>query len=146
MSAAIQPFHLAIPTHDVEEARRFYGEVMGCPEGRSAKTWVDWNLFGHQVVTHLVPGYNAKAHHNAVDGDAVPVPHCGVVLTREQFDQLAARLKDKGVRFVIEPHLRFKGQPGEQWTMFFTDPSGNALEFKAMSHPENLFAKYFVSD
>ncbi|KIZ01733.1 hypothetical protein MNEG_6229 [Monoraphidium neglectum] len=120
--------------------------LQGCAEGRSAATWVDWNFYGHQVVTHLVPGYNATAHHNAVDGDAVPVPHCGAVLSKEQFEELAERLRQNGVKFVIEPHLRFVGQPGEQLTMFFTDPSGNALEFKAMSRPENLFARYTVTE
>lgn len=142
--SAVPPFHLAIPTHSIEEARKFYGNVLGCSEGRSAKTWVDWNFWGHQVVTHLVPNYNAAAHHNAVDGDAVPVPHLGAALAVDQFHALAERLKSQGVAFVIEPHLRFKGQPGEQWTMFFHDPSYNALEFKAMTNPDNLFARYSV--
>ncbi|KAG2486493.1 hypothetical protein HYH03_014795 [Edaphochlamys debaryana] len=140
------PFHLAFPVRDVEEARQFYCGVLGCSEGRSAATWVDFNLYGHQIVAHLVRGFNAAAHHNAVDGDAVPVPHFGAALSVEGFHALAERLKAHNVKFVIEPHLRFVGKPGEQWTMFFHDPSGNALEFKAMTNPDNLFAKYVVTD
>ncbi|GIL73581.1 hypothetical protein Vretimale_5160 [Volvox reticuliferus] len=143
---SIPPFHIAFPVHDIQAARDFYGGVLGCPEGRSAASWVDFNLYGHQIVGHLVRGYNAAASHNAVDGDPVPVPHFGVALSEEQFHALAEKLKEKEVKFVIEPHLRFQGKPGEQWTMFFLDPSGNALEFKAMTHPENLFAKYTVTD
>ncbi|GLI64683.1 hypothetical protein VaNZ11_008037 [Volvox africanus] len=143
---SIPPFHIAFPVHDIQAARDFYGGVLGCPEGRSATSWVDFNLYGHQVVAHLVRGYNAAASHNAVDGDPVPVPHFGVALGEQQFHALADRLKEKGVKFVIEPHLRFRGKPGEQWTMFLLDPSGNALEFKAMTHPDNLFAKYTVTD
>lgn len=142
---AIPPFHLAFPVRDVEEARQFYTDVLGCSEGRSADTWVDLNMYGHQVVAHLVRGYNASNSANAVDGDAVPVPHFGVALTVQQFHDLAAKLKARpGFKFVIEPHLRFQGKPGEQWTMFFHDPSNNAIEFKAMTNPANLFAKYRV--
>lgn len=138
------PFHLAFPVHDIAAARDFYIHALGCSEGRSAQRWVDFNLYGHQVVAHLVEGYSAARSHNAVDGDPVPVPHFGVALSLEQFHCLAERVRAAGVKFVIEPHLRFPGQPGEQWTMFFYDPSGNALEFKAMSTPENLFSKYRV--
>ncbi|GBF96072.1 glyoxalase [Raphidocelis subcapitata] len=141
---SLPPFHLAFPVRDVEEARAFYGGVLGCPEGRSAATWVDFNLFGHQIVAHLVRGYSASSVQNAVDGDAVPVPHFGAALPVDQFRALAARLAAARVEFEIEPHLRFEGKPGEQWTMFFRDPSGNALEFKAMTNPANLFAKYRV--
>lgn len=141
----VPPFHIAFPVRNVEEARAFYGGLLGCPEGRSAKTWVDFNLYGHQIVAHLVKDYNAASSANQVDGDPVPVPHFGVALSVQQFHELAQRLKDNGVEFVIQPHLRFQGQPGEQWTMFFKDPSGNSLEFKAMTTPANLFAKYFVS-
>lgn len=115
-------------------------------EGRSAARWADFSLFGHQIVAHLVDGYRADASANAVDGDPVPVPHFGAALGVDAFHALADRLKAKGVAFEIEPHLRFAGQPGEQWTMFFKDPSGNALEFKAMTTPENLFAKYTVGE
>lgn len=120
--------------HDLAAARDFYGGLLGCMEGRSAAHWVDFNLYGHQLVCHLAPaagGHSTPLHHNPVDGDAVPVPHFGVVLDRPAWDALAARLQAAGIRFVIEPHVRFRGQPGEQATMFFLDPSGNALEFKA---------------
>mmetsp|Transcript_14494 Transcript_14494/g.41168 ORF Transcript_14494/g.41168 Transcript_14494/m.41168 type:complete len:205 (+) Transcript_14494:9-623(+) len=140
------PFHLAIPVTDLQAARDFYGGSLGCPEGRSAATWVDFNLYGHQVVCHVVEGYSAAESCNAVDGDPVPVPHFGLAMLEADFHALASRLKKSGVRFIIEPHLRFRGQPGEQWTMFFKDPSGNSLEFKAMTNPENLFAKYTVAE
>uniref|UniRef100_A0A6S8IA82 Glyoxalase/fosfomycin resistance/dioxygenase domain-containing protein n=1 Tax=Dunaliella tertiolecta TaxID=3047 RepID=A0A6S8IA82_DUNTE len=141
----MNPCHLAFPVHNLEEARAFYLGCLGCTEGRSAKTWVDFNLYGHQIVAHYVADYNASATANQVDGDPVPVPHFGVVLSVEQFHALANKLKAlPGFQFVIHPHLRFEGAPGEQWTMFFKDPSGNALEFKAMRHPDNLFAKYTV--
>lgn len=143
MTSAPYPFHIAFPVRDVEEARRFYVDVLGCTEGRSAATWQDFNLYGSQIVAHLVPGWSAASHENAVDGDAVPVPHMGVCLPIDEFHALAERLQGK-VTFIIEPHLRFKGMPGEQWTMFFKDPSGNSLEFKAMTNPGNLFAKYRV--
>eukprot|EP00249_Psilotum_nudum_P014466 c24839_g1_i1 orf=216-725(-) len=143
--SAINPFHLAVPVHDVQSAREFYGEILGCPEGRSGKTWVDFNLFGHQLVCHYVPNYNAESSANSVDGDPVPVPHFGLTMTVLDFLQLAEHVEANGIQFVIKPHIRFKGQPGEQWTMFFKDKSGNALEFKAMTNPENLFAKYVVN-
>ena len=128
------PFHLAIPVRDLRSARVFYGELLGCPEGRSADDWVDFNFFGHQLVCHVVKpgdGATARAGSNPVDGHDVPVPHFGLVLEMPDWEALAARLKGAGQRFVIEPHVRFRGQPGEQATMFLTDPSGNALEFKA---------------
>eukprot|EP00850_Spirogloea_muscicola_P011658 SM000073S21434 [mRNA] locus=s73:286333:288168:- [translate_table: standard] len=139
------PFHLAFPVHDLAAARSFYGGVLGCPEGRSATTWVDFDLFGHQIVCHVVPGFNAATTANTVDGDPVPVPHFGLAMSEPQFLELASRLRENGLKFVIEPHIRFKGQPGEQWTMFFKDHSGNSLEFKAMTNPLNLFAKYVVT-
>jgi len=144
-STTMPPFHLAFPVADLDQTKAFYGSLLGCPEGRSAAGWIDYNLFGHQIVCHHVKGYNASATANAVDGDPVPVPHFGLALTVPQFEALADRVKKANVQFVIQPHLRFEGQPGEQWTMFFKDPSGNALEFKAMTNPENLFAKYHVS-
>mmetsp|Transcript_33231 Transcript_33231/g.94155 ORF Transcript_33231/g.94155 Transcript_33231/m.94155 type:complete len:244 (-) Transcript_33231:45-776(-) len=137
-------FHLAFPVRDVDESRDFYGRVLGLAEGRSSDRWVDFSLYGHQLVCHQVDGYSASGSQNAVDGDPVPVPHFGLAMTKEQLHELAGRLEAAGVTFVIKPHLRFQGQPGEQWTMFFKDPSGNALEFKAMTNPENLFAKYHV--
>jgi extradiol dioxygenase family protein len=141
MADALSPFHLAFPVHDIAAARAFYGGVMGCPEGRSADTWVDFNLFGHQIVAHLHPGMDSRPHHNPVDGDDVPVPHFGVVLAPGDWEALAGRLRAAGVRFVIEPHVRFKGEVGEQATMFFLDPSGNALEFKAFHDLGKLFAR-----
>jgi extradiol dioxygenase family protein len=139
----LRPFHLAFPVHDLEAARAFYGGVLGLPQGRSAETWIDYDLFGHQIVAHWDPAASAERAvrvRNAVDGHDVPVPHFGVVLEMEQFDVLAARLKAAGVAFVIEPHTRFKGEVGEQATMFFYDPSGNALEFKAFADLSMLFA------
>jgi hypothetical protein len=136
------PFHIAFPVRDIAEARRFYGEMLGCPEGRSAPEWVDFDLYGHQIVAHFKPGEAGdRAHHNPVDGHDVPVPHFGVVLGMEQFEALAERLRAAGVTFVIEPYVRFKGEVGEQATMFFLDPSGNALEFKAFVDRSRLFAK-----
>jgi extradiol dioxygenase family protein len=140
----LSPFHIAFPVRDIAEARRFYGETLGCPEGRSAPEWVDFDLYGHQIVAHLRPGMGEageEAHHNPVDGHDVPVPHFGVVLGMAQFEALAARLRTVGVRFVIEPYVRFEGEVGEQATMFFLDPSGNALEFKAFADRSLLFAK-----
>ena len=126
------PFHLAIPVRDLASARAFYGGMLGCPEGRSAADWVDFDFFGHQLVCHAVSGDGAgEAAHNPVDGHDVPVPHFGMVLEMPDWEALAARLKSAGIAFVIEPHVRFPGQPGEQATMFLTDPSGNALEFKS---------------
>ena len=136
----IQPFHLAFPVHDLALARRFYGEVIGCEEGRSSPHWIDFNFFGHQIVTHLVEARGNKAASD-VDGHNVPVPHFGVVLTMAQFDALAKRLREHKVKFELEPVIRFKGQVGEQATMFFLDPSGNALEFKAFEDQSQLFAK-----
>ncbi|GAA3019602.1 VOC family protein [Actinokineospora globicatena] len=134
-------FHLAIPVDDLTAARRFYGEVLGCPQGRDSDTWVDWDLAGHQVVTHLAPGRRGDAATNPVDGQGVPVPHFGLVLPVPDFHALADRLRAAGTEFVIEPYVRFEGQPGEQWTMFLRDPAGNALEFKAMADPSRLFAR-----
>ncbi len=135
------PFHLAIPVHDIEAARHFYGEVLGFGRGREDERWTDWDLEGHQVVTHMVDDHsNAVAGHNPVDGKMVPVPHFGLVLPVPRFQELAARLQGAGVEFVIDPYVRFEGTPGEQWTMFFLDPSGNALEFKAFADLDQLFA------
>ena len=139
--SALTPFHIAFPVDDLDAARHFYGEVMGCPEGRSSTDWIDFDLYGHQIVAHRVDGHPRPAAHNPVDGHAVPVPHFGVVLTPEQWRALAERLTAHRVAFVIEPHTRFAGQPGEQSTMFFLDPAGNALEFKAFANLGNLFAK-----
>lgn len=135
------PFHLAIPVHDIDAARHFYGEVLGFEAGRSDTRWTDWNFEGHQVVTHQVDGHvNAVAGTNPVDGQDVPVPHFGLVLEVARFQDLAGRLTDASTEFVIEPYVRFEGEPGEQWTMFFLDPSGNALEFKAFRDLSQLFA------
>ncbi|MDQ2748694.1 MAG: VOC family protein [Actinomycetota bacterium] len=140
-AASLPPFHLAVPVSDIGTARTFYGEILGLDCGRSAERWIDWNLGGHQLVTHQVDGYKSTvAGRNPVDGHDVPVPHFGLVLTVEQFHALARRLTDAGVDFVIAPHVRFPSEPGEQWTMFFLDPSGNALEFKAFADPSHLFA------
>lgn len=138
---AIRPFHLAFPVHDLGAARAFYGGVMGCPEGRSSDEWIDFDLFGHQIVAHLAPESARDVHHNPVDGHDVPVPHFGVVLERGDWDALAERLRDAGVKFGIEPHVRFAGQAGEQATMFFRDPSGNALEFKSFADDAMIFAR-----
>jgi hypothetical protein len=137
----LRPFHLAFPVHNLGEARQFYGEVMGCIEGRSSDHWIDFNFFGHQIVAHLDTAARSVATHNPVDGHDVPVPHFGVVLTMDQWENLAARVEAAGIRFGIKPYVRFKGQPGEQATMFFYDPSGNALEFKAFADDTNLFAR-----
>ena len=137
----MNPFHLAFPVHDLAAARAFYGDLLGCPEGRSSPEWVDFDLLGHQIVAHLAPDDCRDASVNAVDGDAVPVRHFGVVLGMADWQALAAKLQAAGMRFVIEPHVRFQGQPGEQATMFFLDPSGNALEFKAFADLSQLFAK-----
>jgi extradiol dioxygenase family protein len=135
------PFHLAFPVHDLAAARDFYGRLLGCPEGRSADHWVDFDLRGHQIVAHLAPESAPKRASNEVDGEDVPVPHFGLVLPMKEWEALAERLIEGGVEFVIPPIVRFAGQPGEQATMFFLDPSGNALEFKAMADPGKLFAK-----
>jgi extradiol dioxygenase family protein len=136
-----QPFHLAFPVHDLAAARSFYGGLLGCPEGRSSSDWVDFNLYGHQIVAHLAPGEVGHRATSQVDGDAVPVRHFGVVLDRDAWQALAQRLQAAGTKFVIEPHVRFQGEVGEQATMFFLDPSGNALEFKAFGDPSQLFAR-----
>ena len=137
----IPPFHLAFPVDDLASARRFYGELLGCPEGRSAEDWIDFDLHGHQIVAHHAPDAVRKRASNPVDGDEVPVPHFGLVLSMDEWKALAKRLQAAGTTFVIEPTVRFEGQPGEQATMFLLDPAGNALEFKAMANPANLFAK-----
>jgi extradiol dioxygenase family protein len=137
---SLRPFHLAFPVHDLAAARAFYGDVLGCPEGRSAETWVDFDLFGHQIVAHLDPAARSAEASNEVDGHDVPVPHFGVVLTMPDWEALAERVKAAGIEFGIAPHVRFKGQVGEQATMFFRDPSGNALEFKAFGDDAMLFA------
>jgi extradiol dioxygenase family protein len=144
MATEIPPFHLAIEVSDLPASRRFYGKLLQCAEGRSSDRWVDFNFFGHQLVchqTHDVPPDHKDPASNPVDGHNVPVPHFGVVLDMETWSQMANRLRDAGVKFVIEPHTRFKGEAGEQATMFLIDPSGNALEFKAFRHIESqLFA------
>jgi extradiol dioxygenase family protein len=140
MSAPLTPFHLAFPVTSIAGARDFYGKLLGCPEGRSASHWVDFDFFGHQIVAHH-SATHTPAIHNPVDGDEVPVPHFGVVLTMARWKELAERLRGAGVKFVIEPHIRFPGEPGEQGTMFFQDPSGNALEIKGFDDMASLFAK-----
>ena len=138
----LTPFHLAIPVDDVAKCRTFYRDVMGCAEGRSDTHWVDFDFYGHQLVIHYKPGTNKEeAHRNAVDGQNVPVPHFGVVLEWDDWISLSESLKTQGIEFVIEPYIRFKGEPGEQATMFFLDPAGNALEFKAFKDIGQLFAK-----
>ncbi len=137
---SLTPFHIAFPVDDLSAARAFYGEVLGCREGRSSDQWIDFDLFGHQIVAHQAPPRAETAHANPVDGHDVPVPHFGVVLDLPHFHALADRLKAADVRFVIEPHTRFAGQVGEQATMFFLDPAGNALEFKAFADMGQLFA------
>jgi extradiol dioxygenase family protein len=137
----LQPFHLAFPVTSLENARAFYGDLLGCPEGRSSPEWVDFDFFGHQLVAHLAPDEVSRASLNAVDGDDVPVRHFGVVLTMDDWHALSERLKAAGMNFIIEPHIRFKGEVGEQATMFFLDPCGNALEFKAFRDIGRLFAK-----
>ena len=138
---SITPFHLAFPVHDLAAARQFYGGLLGCAEGRSSDEWIDLDFFGHQIVAHLAPPKAQDEHHNEVDGHHVPVPHFGVVLEWAQFQRFATRLREQGVAFVIEPYIRFAGLVGEQATMFFYDPSGNALEFKAFKDLSQLFAK-----
>lgn len=139
--ALLSPFHIAFPVHDLALARGFYGELLGCPEGRSADDWVDFNFHGHQIVAHLAPEETGQARRNAVDGHGVPVRHFGIVLPMADWDALAARLERAGTAFLIEPHVRFKGEAGEQATMFFLDPSGNAIEIKAFADITKLFAK-----
>ena len=140
-STTLPPFHLALPVHDIEAARRFYGDVLGFGRGRSAERWTDWNVEGHQVVTHQVDDLQvAVAGTNSVDGHDVPVPHFGLVLDVARVQELAKRLTAAGTDFVSEPYVRFEGEPGEQWTMFFLDPSGNAMEFKAFADESQIFA------
>jgi extradiol dioxygenase family protein len=139
LDSPIPRFHLAMPVDDLAAARMFYGRVLGLAQGRSAETWVDWNLQGHQLVTHLAPR-GAQAVHNPVDGHDVPVPHFGLILTIPEFQKLAERLRATNTEFVIEPYLRFEGEAGEQWTMFLLDPAGNALEFKAFADDSQVFA------
>lgn len=138
---SIQPFHIAIPVHNLKECRIFYRDVLGCEEGRSSDHWVDFNLFGHQLVIHYKPKQEGDLHSNPVDGKNVPVPHYGVVLTWDRFHDFANDLRMKGVTFIIEPYTRFEGEVGEQSTMFFLDPAGNALEFKSFKDINQLFAK-----
>ncbi|HWZ51844.1 MAG TPA: VOC family protein [Granulicella sp.] len=141
---ALTPFHIAFPVDDLDRARSFYGTTLGCPEGRSSDQWIDFDLFGHQIVAHLKPAPPSSGdptHHNPVDGHDVPIPHFGVVLPMDKWEALAARLQAAGVQFILEPSVRFKGQVGEQATMFFLDPAGNALEFKAFADLNQLFAK-----
>lgn len=139
--SAIPLFHLAFPVHDLAEARRFYGGLLQCPEGRSSNEWVDFNFYGHQIVAHLAPEEAAPRATNPVDGHEVPVRHFGAILPMAEWEALADRLRRAHTRFVIEPHVRFKGEAGEQATMFFLDPSGNALEFKAFGDLAQVFAK-----
>jgi len=138
---AVPPFHLAFPVHDLAAARTFYGQVLGCGEGRSSDAWIDFDFYGHQIVAHLAPEECGYKSTSAVDGHGVPVKHFGAVLPMQDWEALAERLKAAGTSFVIEPQIRFKGQVGEQATMFFLDPSGNAIEFKAFDDPSQLFAK-----
>jgi len=134
-------FHLAFPVTSLARARAFYGDLLGCPEGRSSEDWVDFDFYGHQIVAHLAPEEAGHGSTNAVDGDEVPVRHFGAILAMTQWERLAEKLKAAGTRFVIEPHVRFKGEVGEQATMFLLDPCGNALEFKAFRDISRLFAK-----
>jgi len=139
LESPIPRFHLAMPVDDMAAARRFYDDVLGLAQGRSTDTWIDWNLGGHQVVTHLAPD-RSRAVHNPVDGHDIPVPHFGLILTVPRFHELAERLRGARVEFVIEPYVRFEGETGEQWTMFLLDPAGNALEFKAFADDSQVFA------
>ena len=140
MKNNLTPFHLAVPVYNLQECRTFYGEVLKMKEGRSSDHWVDFDFYGHQFVIHSSPE-KTKLHYNPVDGDQVPVPHYGVVLNMKNWEELADRLEMANVNFIIEPTIRFKGKPGEQATLFFLDPSGNALEFKAFKDMESLFAR-----
>tara|TARA_B100001059_G_C17710141_1_gene515001 strand:- start:322 stop:744 length:423 start_codon:yes stop_codon:yes gene_type:complete len=139
--STISPFHIAIPVHNLDECRAFYRDILNCEEGRSSDHWVDFNLFGHQLVIHYKPKSEEQLHINPVDGKDVPVPHYGVVLPWDEFQNFAKKLTSKNVQFIIEPYIRFEGQVGEQATMFFKDPAGNALEFKAFKDISQLFAK-----
>jgi hypothetical protein len=139
--SSLRPFHIAFPVDDLAAARHFYGTVLGCPEGRSADRWIDFDLFGHQIVAHLKSSASDRPHSNPVDGHDVPIPHFGVVLSQPDWEALADRVRAANVKFIIEPHTRFQGEVGEQSTMFFLDPAGNALEFKAFADLSQLFAK-----
>jgi hypothetical protein len=134
-------FHLAFPVRDLSEARAFYGDLLGCPEGRSSDDWVDFNFFGHQIVAHLSANDARDKEHNVVDGENVPVRHFGAILSMTEWQKLAAKLQERNVSFVIEPGVRFEGRAGEQATFFFLDPSGNALEFKAFQDEGQIFAR-----
>ena len=140
MSEAIAPFHLAFPVKDLEKTYKFYTEVLGCTTGRTSDHWIDFNMWGHQVVAHLSPEEAGESHKNAVDGHGVPVRHFGVILEMDEWKILADKVTAADIEFVIEPYVRFKGEPGEQATMFFLDPSGNALEFKAFGDKSQIFA------
>lgn len=139
--ASLSPFHLAIPVHNLEECRKFYREILNCEEGRSSDHWVDFNFYGHQLVIHYKAKTSEDLHTNPVDGKSVPVPHFGIVLNWDDFHNLSHELKSKGIHFIIKPYIRFKGEIGEQATMFFNDPAGNAIEFKAFRNMNQLFAK-----
>lgn len=139
--ASLRPFHLAIPVHDLELGREFYAGVLGCSTGRESERWIDFDFFGHQLVTHLDTGMNAKDLTNPVDSDKVPVPHFGIILKKKDWDTLAQKLTDANVKFIIEPKTRFKSNAGEQSTMFIKDPSGNALEFKAFQDDGHIFKR-----
>ncbi len=135
----MRPFHLAFPVDDLDKTRKFYTETLGCKEGRSSDRWIDFDMYGHQVVAHLTDKLD-EVQTNPVDGDDVPASHFGVILEMKQWNQLSEKLKGLGIKFIIEPHIRFKGEPGEQATMFFLDPCGNALEFKAFNDDSQIFA------
>ena len=141
MSESIEPFHLAFPVSNLEETHTFYTQILGCSTGRSSDQWIDFNMWGHQVVAHLSPEEAGESAKNAVDEKAVPVRHFGVILEMDEWKDLAKKVKAAGIEFIIEPYVRFKGEPGEQATMFFLDPSGNALEFKACGDKSQIFAK-----
>ena len=138
--SAVRPFHLALPVKSLDNARKFYGEILGLEQGRSSDDWIDWNFFGHQFVTHVAPEIAGVKNHSGVDGHNVPVPHFGVVLLREYWDDVARKIAESDIEFVIEPYIRFQGKPGEQGTMFFYDYCGNALEFKTFKSDDDIFA------
>ena len=138
--SAVRPFHLALPVKSLDNARKFYGEILGLEQGRSSDDWIDWNFFGHQFVTHVAPEIAGVKNHSGVDGHNVPVPHFGVVLLREDWDDVARKIADSDIEFVIEPYIRFQGKPGEQGTMFFYDYCGKALEFKTFKSDDDIFA------
>jgi len=139
--SAIRPFHLAIPVHDLEIAREFYGDILGCSTGRESENWIDFNFFGHQLVTHLDKNMNISDSTNTVDGNRVPVPHFGIILKKKDWDTLAKKLSAANVDFIVEPRTRFKDNTGEQSTMFIKDPSGNALEFKSFHDDGHIFTR-----